>query len=172
MTLVFIAILLRILSNPVANVFQKRLTQGGIQPLEVNATTYLLLSLFCIVLALPVDWASLPMAFWLWVTVAGIFGAVGNGLLVKALEHGDLSILGPINSYKSVVGMAVGIIMLGEVPSLLGLLVAWPSSSSAVISCSRQQRKAFHGHCSAMPRYAIASMPWCSRPSKRCSSRK
>lgn len=122
MLLVFIAILLRILSNPVANVFQKRLTQGGIQPLEVNATTYLLLSLFCIVLALPVDWASLPMAFWLWATVAGIFGAVGNGFLVKALEHGNLSILGPINSYKSVVGMVVGIIMLGEVPSLLGLL--------------------------------------------------
>lgn len=122
MLLVFIAILLRILSNPVANVFQKRLTQGGIAALKVNAISYTLLSVACIALALPVDWASLSAEFWLWAIVAGVFGAVGNGFLVKALEHGDLSILGPINSYKSIVGMVVGIVLLGEVPSLLGLL--------------------------------------------------
>lgn len=120
--LVFLAILLRILSNPIANVFQKRLTLGGLPALTVNAMSYTLLSVFCIVLALSVGWASLPASFWLWATVAGVFGAVGNGFLVKALERGDLSILGPINSYKSIVGMVVGVVLIGEKPSLTGLL--------------------------------------------------
>lgn len=49
-------------------------------------------------------------------------GALGNGFLIKALQKGDLSVLGPINSYKSVVGIIVGIILLGEVPNGWGLL--------------------------------------------------
>ena len=117
-----IAVLLRIVSNPVANVFQKRLTQGRHDPLAVNFVSYFLLSLFCIALSWRVDWASLPPEFWFYAVVAGVFGAVGNGFLVKALAKGELSILGPVNSYKSVVGMVVGIFLLGEVPSLMGLL--------------------------------------------------
>ena len=53
--------------------------------------------------------------------MGGLFGAVGNGFLVMALRRGDLSVLGPINSYKSVVGIIVGIVLLGELPSLMGL---------------------------------------------------
>jgi drug/metabolite transporter (DMT)-like permease len=49
-------------------------------------------------------------------------GALGNGFLVKALQYGELSILGPINSYKSVIGIIGGIILLGEVPNLWGIL--------------------------------------------------
>lgn len=49
-------------------------------------------------------------------------GAVGNGFLVKALQKGDLSVLGPINAYKSVVGMIAGIFLLGEIPGYWGLL--------------------------------------------------
>ena len=68
-----------------------------------------------------VDWVSLPWQFWVYVAVGGLFGAVGNGFLVMALRRGDLSVLGPINSYKSVVGIIVGIVLLGELPSLMGL---------------------------------------------------
>ena len=64
-----------------------------------------------------VDWVSLPWQFWTYAAVGGLFGAVGNGFLVMALRRGDLSVLGPINSYKSV----VGIVLLGELPSLMGL---------------------------------------------------
>lgn len=49
-------------------------------------------------------------------------GALGNGFLVKALQKGDLSVLGPINSYKSVIGIVVGIILLGEIPNRWGVL--------------------------------------------------
>lgn len=116
------ALAARILSNPFSNVFQKRLTESGHNPLAVNAVSYLLLSLLCVVPALGVDWASLPTAFWLCAISGGLFGAVGNGFLVKALQGGDLSILGPVNSYKSVVGIVVSIVLLGELPSLAGLL--------------------------------------------------
>ena len=46
---------------------------------------------------------------------------MGNAFLVLALRWGDLSVLGPINSYKSIVGLIIGIILLGEWPSLAGI---------------------------------------------------
>jgi drug/metabolite transporter (DMT)-like permease len=64
----------------------------------------------------------LPPQFWVYSVLGGIAGASGNGFLVKALQYGELSVLGPVNSYKSVIGIIGGIILLGEVPDLLGLL--------------------------------------------------
>ena len=32
-----------------------------------------------------------------------------------------MSVLGPINSYKSIVGLVFGVILLGEIPSITGL---------------------------------------------------
>lgn len=121
MILTYFAILLRVLSNPFSNVFQKKLTGGGHNPLAVNFISYLLLSIACLTVAWRVDWTALPHQFWFYAALGGVFGAVGNGFLVMALKRGDLSVLGPINSYKSVVGIIVGVILLGELPSLMGL---------------------------------------------------
>ena len=115
------AVTLRILSNPAANVFQKHLTANGQHPLLVNFLTYLGLSILCLPLAFTVPWTALPTDFWLYSVLGGIVGAMGNGFLVKALQKGDLSVLGPINAYKSVVGIIVGIFLLGEVPNIWGL---------------------------------------------------
>lgn len=122
--LVYLAVLLRILSNPVSNVFQKQLTDnGGHHPLAVNFTSYALLFIVSFLLfGLRVRWASFPAEFWMWSALAGVFGGVGNGFLILALRGGDLSILGPINSYKSIIGLITGIILLGELPSVAGLL--------------------------------------------------
>jgi drug/metabolite transporter (DMT)-like permease len=117
-----IAVLLRIVSNPLGNVFQKQLTKKGYHPLSVNFLTYLILSFGCIFLAFKVRWSELPFEFWIYSVLGGLAGGFGNGFLVKALERGDLSILGPINSYKSVVGIIVGIFLLGELPDIWGLL--------------------------------------------------
>ncbi|MBQ7684278.1 MAG: EamA family transporter [Bacteroidaceae bacterium] len=124
MVLVYLAVLLRILSNPVSNVFQKQLTDGGgHHPLVVNAVSYELLSVVSMALfGWRVDWLSFPPEFWLWATLAGVCGGIGNGFLVLALRGGDLSVLGPINSYKSIVGLVTGIILLGELPSWAGVL--------------------------------------------------
>jgi drug/metabolite transporter (DMT)-like permease len=69
-----------------------------------------------------IDWQKLPKEFWLYSVLAGIVGALGNGFLVKALQKGDLSVLGPINAYKSVVGIIVGIFLLKEIPNISGIL--------------------------------------------------
>jgi drug/metabolite transporter (DMT)-like permease len=120
--LVSIAVLLRIFSNPLGNVLQKQLTTRGIHPLYVNFLTYFLLSIVCLLIAVFIHWPILPRQFWIYSVLGGIAGALGNGFLVKALQYGELSILGPINSYKSVVGVIGGIILLGEVPNLWGIL--------------------------------------------------
>jgi len=120
--LVSIAVLLRIFSNPLGNVFQKQLTTKGIHPLFVNFQTYFLLSIVCLFIAAFINWPVLPRQFWVYSVFGGIAGALGNGFLVKALQNGELSVLGPVNSYKSVVGIIGGIILLGEIPNLWGIL--------------------------------------------------
>lgn len=121
LVLTSIAVFLRILSNPFANVFQKQLTNSGQHPLIVNFLTYFVLSIACIFFAWKIPWPQLPADFWIYSTLGGIAGALGNGFLVRALKSGDLSVLGPINSYKSVVGLIFGIILLGEIPGIWGL---------------------------------------------------
>ena len=120
--LVSLAVLLRIFSSPFGNVFQKQLTTKGIHPLFVNFLTYFLLSIVCLFIAVFIHWPVLPRQFWIYSILGGIAGALGNGFLVKALQYGELSVLGPINSYKPVIGIIGGIILLGEVPDLWGLL--------------------------------------------------
>ena len=117
-----ISLLLRILSNPIGNVFQKKLTEQNNHPLLVNLLTFSILGILCIVPALQQDWGQVSYLSWYYGVIAGIFGAVGNGFLVKALQGGDLSILGPINSYKSVVGTLIGIVFLHEIPSIWGII--------------------------------------------------
>ncbi|HKG68494.1 MAG TPA: EamA family transporter [Segetibacter sp.] len=117
-----IAVLLRVISNPLGNVFQKQLTGKGHHPLLVSFVTYLFLSVICIGLAVYVRRQELPAEFWLYSFLAGVVGALGNGFLVKALEKGELSVLGPINSYKSVVGIIIAIFLLNEIPNLWGVL--------------------------------------------------
>jgi drug/metabolite transporter (DMT)-like permease len=119
--LLSLAVLLRILSNPFGNVFQKQLTARGNHPLVVNFLTYLILAILSLLLLKSVTFSELPPAFWINSTLVGIAGALGNGFLVKALQRGDLSVLGPINSYKSVVGIIAGIFILGEIPNIWGI---------------------------------------------------
>ena len=114
------ALTLRIFSNPYSNVLQKKLTQNGINPCVVNFFTYFGLSILCLFFILNLGYV--PLQAWGFAILGGLFGALGNGFLVKALECGELSVLGPINSYKSVVAMIFGIFLLGEIPSLFGIL--------------------------------------------------
>ena len=119
--LLSIAVLLRIFSNPVGNVVQKQLTSSDHHPLIVNFLTYLLLSICCIVVIPFIRPGHLSNDFWLYSILGAVVGALGNGFLVRALQKGDLSVLGPINAYKSVVGMFVGIFLLSEIPNLWGV---------------------------------------------------
>ncbi len=115
------ALLVRIISNPLANVFQKNLAEKGRSPLLINFSTYAFLSVFCLLFVFKIHWLTFSQDFWLYSISGGFFGALGNAFLVKALEGGELSVLGPINSYKAIVGMLFGIYLLKEFPTIYGV---------------------------------------------------
>lgn len=114
------ALLARILSNPMANVLQKKLSQEN-SAILINLYSYLFLSLFCTYPALQNNW-HYGLNYWGYVALAGILCTLGSICLIKALQCGEMSLLGPINSYKCIVGLVLGFVMLGEIPSVVGLL--------------------------------------------------
>ncbi len=126
-----IALTARIVTNPLANVFQKKLAQNNVSSLHINVLTYLCLSVMCMFPAFYIPWLNYSNSLWGWAAVSGMFGAMGNGCLIKALQGGELSVLGPVNSYKSVVAMIIGFFLLQEVLDFCGvlgvLLIIWGS---------------------------------------------
>ena len=120
--LVSIAILTRISTNPLANIFQKKLASRGQQPLVINFLTYLGLGVVAFFWVNSIVWQKISLDFWVAALVGGFFGALGNSFLIKALQHGELSVLGPINSYKSLIAVIFGIFLLGETPNHWGII--------------------------------------------------
>ncbi|MGL4370128.1 MAG: EamA family transporter, partial [Spirochaetota bacterium] len=95
----------RILLNPAVNVCQKRLTAAGISPIHLVFFTYLA----CAAVSLPsvifIPHAAPGKDFYITILLLSVFGTAGNALLMLALTHSDLSIFGPINSFKPVIGL-------------------------------------------------------------------
>jgi len=116
-----IAVLIRIFSNSLANVYQKQLAAQGVNPFFINFVMYTGLTICCLPFVFGINWLEFSWIFWTSSILGGLFGALGNSYLVKALEKGELSVLGPINAYKSVVAMVAGIFLLGEIPSVTGI---------------------------------------------------
>ena len=114
------AIILRLLSNPFANVLQKKLVSKGVDASFVNFLTYLFLGLVSVPAFFFCD-KTFTVEFWSCCVLGGALGAFSNFFMVRALELSDLSVLGPINAYKSLVGILFGILLLGEFPTFLGL---------------------------------------------------
>ena len=115
-----VAVAIRIIANPLANVYQKKLVSTKGSAVTVSFLTYALLSLGVVVLIPEGRWHSLRAEFWETALLAGIFGAAGNAFLVRALQSGELSVLGPINAYKPVVSLIAGFFILREIPGWLG----------------------------------------------------
>ena len=108
-----------------SNVYQKQLTGKGISPFFINFIMYLGLSILCIPFLTQINFTELSPQVWINAILGGLCGALGNSYLVKALESGDLSVLGPINAYKSVVAMLFGLILLKEIPTILGIFAVF-----------------------------------------------
>jgi drug/metabolite transporter (DMT)-like permease len=112
----------RIVANPVSNVFQKQLTLWSANPLFIIGVTDALLTLAALPLlflgALP---QHLGAGFWPNMIIAASLAVGSNALLVYALKSTGLSVLGPINAYKSVISLVLGVFLLGEIPAPMGL---------------------------------------------------
>ena len=115
-----LALIFRIVSNPIANACQKKLGEAN-SSLWVNFYVNLLMSIVCVIPAFLVNWRVYSAEFWCYVLGAGLFCSLGTVCLIKALYYGELSILGPLNSYKSVVGLISAFFLLGELPPLVSI---------------------------------------------------
>lgn len=139
-----LVVALRIVANPLANVFQKRLVRHDIHPLVVIGMTHALLTATALPLVSRVAWQSLAPGFWTNMSLCAVLAVAGNVLLVAALGLTDLSLLGPINAYKTVLSLALATVLLGEVPSafgLLGVLLIVVGSVLVVDRAPGQQRR-------------------------------
>ena len=116
-----IALCLRITSNPAANAVQKILSEKH-SAIMINLYAFGFLSLFCLYPASLNNWSSYNLEYWNYVLLAGCLCTLGSICLIKALQYGEMSILGPINSYKCLVGLLFGYILLGEIPSIRGII--------------------------------------------------
>lgn len=112
---------MRIFSNTLGNVYQKKLTTKS-NPIFITFLTYLGLVFICLPFVFSRGYAANTMSeFWGYSILMGALGAAGNSFLVKSLKNGDLSVIGPINSYKSIIGLIFGILFLHEIPDFYGL---------------------------------------------------
>ena len=129
-TALFVGI--RIVANPVSNALQKRLADARANPVGVIAVTHALLTLACLPFLFHLPLASLPIGVWRDMAVCAVLAVAGNVLLVYALKHGDLSVLGSVNAYKAVLSLVLAVFLVGEVPSVPGLfgvvLIVWGSA--------------------------------------------
>jgi len=156
-----IIVIFRILVNPLVGVFQKRICTEGQSPLAANFVTYFGLSLLILPCVWSIFWTMLPWRFWGNVFLVGILGALGNGFLVKAMQCGEVSVLGPINAWKSVVGMILGIFLLGEIPNgtgLTGLLLIFAGSYLIVGFDPAVSRFSWNFLCRRDVQYRITAM--------------
>ena len=118
-TALFVAI--RIIANPVSNVFQKRLADARASPLFVIAAAHASLTVVALPFLAQMRLSSLTTGFWLDMGISAVLAVGGNVLLVYALKSSDLSVLGSVNAYKAILSLVLGIFLIGEVPSAVGL---------------------------------------------------
>lgn len=112
-----VALISRILSNPIANFFQKKLTVME-SSLTVNFWSYFFMAALCLPFIKNNQITGYGGDFYLYVILAGLLCFLGTICLIKALSIGELSVLGPINSYKSIIGLIVAFFILGEIPNI------------------------------------------------------
>jgi len=117
-----LAVLIRIVANPLSNVFQKQLAQRSAEPLVTIVATHGLLTVLALAILAGMPVAALGPDFWGNILTAVVLAVGGYLFLWYALKSADLSVLGPINAYKAVLGLLLAVVLIGEVPSLWGLI--------------------------------------------------
>lgn len=123
-------LIFRILSNPIANTFQKKLSLEYSSVL-INFYSYLLLSVFSLFNIKQLSEFNFTTEFIVLVFLCGLLCTLGMICMIKAVNIGELSVLGPINSYKSILSLLIAFFLLKEIPSLQAIigviLIVWGS---------------------------------------------
>lgn len=117
-----IYLLLRIIVGPFTNAYQKKLTEKGANSIFIVTITYLFLSILMLPLIITSSFENIDSKFWISILIAAVIDAVGNIFLVQSLRLTELSVYGPINSFKPVVAMVLAYFLIAEKPSINGIL--------------------------------------------------
>lgn len=143
--LVFGLVLGRIAAASWANVLQKRAINDTTVLGERPSALELLLAIWMIMVVVLSPWWGTALvqalsgtsagtlaeeqavapnwfAFWGWMVVACALEMPGNFLLLRSIQRTDLSIFGPLSSYKPIVGMLLGWWILSELPTVFGVI--------------------------------------------------
>lgn len=120
--MLFFIIVLRIFLGPIANVYQKKISNKGANSVFVVFVTYFIISVILFPFLFFINYQNLGIIFWKLIIITSLLDAVGNIFLVKALQTTDLSIFGPINSLKPAVTMIFAIFVINEIPTLNGII--------------------------------------------------
>ncbi len=121
-------LLVRLTLSLGASVWQKRLLVAGVPPAQLWNQTYLWMVVPAVLLVaygLALGRGSVGSAqngFWLAASVAGVLDALGNRAFGESLRRTDLSIFGPLNAFRPVLALGLGMVFLGERPPVTG---AW-----------------------------------------------
>jgi drug/metabolite transporter (DMT)-like permease len=110
----------RVLASPLVNVFQKKLTNKELSPEFIVMMSYLFFVLLSIPILIIKQPFYFPAEFWIYIVLLGVFDIFGNMFLVKSLKTIDLSVFGPLNSFKPVFALIFSAFLLNETPSLAG----------------------------------------------------
>jgi drug/metabolite transporter (DMT)-like permease len=111
----WLAIALRVVSNPCSNAFQKTLGTAGWPAPVLLAFTHGLLGPVAMVILLRAG-DTLRREFWMWSLASAVLAVAANWLILEAVRRSDLSLLGPINAYKPWVSLLPSWFLLGELP--------------------------------------------------------
>lgn len=148
---VLLAVVARIVANPISNVFQKQLARRSAHPLFIIAATHGLLGAIVLPFLVRAPLAALGGAFWTNMLIAAALAVVGNVLLVYALRSSDLSVLGPINAYKAVLSLILAVVLLREIPTAFGVLGVAAIVAGSFVVIDREPGQA---HGSAIRQFA------------------
>ena len=103
-----------------ASVWQKRLLLADVSPTQLWNQTYLSMLLPAILLVgvglLSGLGGAVQNGFWLAASIAGALDALGNRAFGESLRRTDLSIFGPLNAFRPVLALGLGVVFLGERP--------------------------------------------------------
>ncbi len=83
-------------------------------------------------------------AFWGWMVLACGLEVPGNFLLLRSIQRTDLSIFGPLSSYKPIVGMLLGWRVLAELPTLFGIIGVGIVLCGSLLLADRSQAERKH----------------------------
>lgn len=111
----------RIAATNWANVFQKQmLLSRSVTPLALVTSMWGWITLMTMPWWLS-SWDR-SAAFWGWMILACLLEVPGNVLLLRSLRTTELSVFGPLSSFKPVISLLVAFVIFGERTSSYGLL--------------------------------------------------